>query len=131
MNPGGYGNPFIEPAGEAMKYLQALKIEISKSLDKDTDGVYGIIVKGKITKSKVGIPYKEFEYYVEFGKGIVDSYEIRNFAIDLEIITKSGNTYSYGDIKLGVGEGQLEKCLSENLELLEEIKQKVLLKLDE
>jgi len=56
-----------------MKYLQALKIEISKSIDKDTDGVYGIVVKGKITKSKVCIPFKEFEYYVEFGKGIKQS----------------------------------------------------------
>lgn len=130
MNPGGYGNPFIEPAGEAMKYLQALKIEISKSLDKDTDGVYGIIVKGKITKSKVSIPYKEFEYYVEFGTGIKQDYEITNAAIEFEIIKKIGNTYSYNDAKLGVGQTQLEQCLKDNPELLAEIKEKVIIKLE-
>lgn len=125
MNPGGYGNPFIEPAGEAMKYLQALKIEISKSLDKDTDGAYGIIVKGKITKSKVCIPWKEFEYYVEFGKGIIPSYEVMNLAIEHEI-TKVGNTYSYGETKLGVGQTQLENFLNDNPELLKEIQEKVI-----
>lgn len=126
MNPGGYGNPYIEPAGEAMKYLQALKIEISKSLDKDTGGVYGIIVKGKVTKSKVGIAWREFEYYVEFGKGIKPSYEVINLAVDKEIITKTGNTYSYNSTKLGVGQAQLETCLEDNLELLEEIKIKLI-----
>ena len=131
MNPGGYGNPFIEPAGEAMKYLQALKIEISKSLDKDTDGVYGIVVKGKITKSKVCVPFKEFEYYVEFGKGIKQSYEIINLGVELGIITKTGNTYSWKDTKLGVGMGQLESFLEDNPELMEQIKEEVLSKLSE
>lgn len=122
MNPGGYGNPYIEPAGEAMKYLQALKIEISKSLDKDTDGVYGIVVKGKITKSKVCVPYKEFEYYVEFGRGITQEYEIINLSIENNIIVKTGNTYSWKEHKLGVGMNQLENFLKDNPEVLEEIK---------
>jgi len=130
MNPGGYGNPYIEPAGEAMKYLQALKIEISKSLDKDTEGVYGIVVKGKITKSKVGIAWREFEYYVEFGTGIVPDYEITNAAIEMEIITKKGNTYLYGENKLGVGMAQLETFMKDNLDFLEEIKSQVLYKLE-
>lgn len=102
MNPGGYGNPFIEPAGEAMKYLQALKIEISKSLDKDqgTGDVYGITVKGSITKSKVCVPHKKFEYYVEFGKGIVREKEIFDLGVIEGLIAKSGGWYTYEDVKL-------------------------------
>lgn len=126
MDPGKYGNPFIEPGGEAFKYLQGLKIEISKSLDKDTEGTYGIVVKGKITKSKVCVPYKEFEYYVEFGKGIVPSYEIINTAVDLEIIEKAGNTYSYKGTKLGVGNKQMETFLLDNEEVLNSIKKDVI-----
>jgi recombination protein RecA len=126
MDPGKYGNPLVEPGGEAFKYLQALKLEISKSLDKDADGAYGIVVKGKVTKSKVCVPHKEFEYYVEFGKGIVPRYEIMNTAIDLEIITKAGNTYSYQDTKLGVGVGQLEKMLEDNPDILDAVKHEVI-----
>jgi len=127
MNPSGYGNPYIEPAGEAMKYLQALKIEISKSLDKDSNKeVFGTIVKGKITKSKVCKPYGEFEYYLELGKGIMPYYEIMNLSIDNEIITKTGNTYSWKELKLGVGQKQLEDFLQDNPEVLEEIKKELL-----
>lgn len=125
INPGGYGNPFIEPAGEALRYLQDLKIEISKSLDKDSDGVYGIDVKGKITKSKVCIPYKEFSYYVEFGKGIQRWKEIMDIAIEEEIIEKAGNTYSFEGEKLGVGIGQLEDALRNNPDLLLKIENKL------
>jgi len=131
MNPGGYGNPYIEPAGEAMKYLQALKIEIAKSVDKDTEGIHGIIVKGKITKSKVCAPYGEFEYYLELGKGIAPFYEVMNLGIELGIIQKTGNTYTYGEnAKIGVGLGQVETFLKDNPEVLEEIKQKVLAQLN-
>lgn len=130
MNPGAYV-PLTEPFGEAWKYLQALKIEISKSVDKDTDGAYGIIVKGKITKSKVCIPYKTFEYYVEFGKGIRRDKEIIDLSIEKGIIEKNGNTYSYNADKLGVGMGQLETFMNDNPELLKEVETKLLEKLKE
>jgi recombination protein RecA len=131
MNPGGY-NPLVEPGGEAWKYFQHLKIEISKSLDKDkvTKDVYGLIVGGKITKSKVCQPFKTFEYYVEFGKGIISSYEIIELSIEKEIILKIGNTYSWNDCKLGVGMKQLTDFLEDNPEVLEEIKVQLLLKLN-
>jgi recombination protein RecA len=126
---GSYGNPYVESGGESLKYYTAMKIELSKSLDKDTDGVHGLVVKAKVTKNKFAVPYLLGEYYVEFGKGIVPDYEITNAAVELEIITKAGNTYSYNETRLGVGQGQLEQFLKDNPELLEEIKQKVIEKI--
>lgn len=128
ISPSGYGNPFIEPAGEALKYLQALKIEISKSLDKDSGEINGIIIKGKITKSKVCAPYGTFEYYLELGKGITPYYEVMNLGVEYEIITKVGNTYSYNGNKIGVGLGQVEIFLKDNPEVQGEIKELILLK---
>lgn len=126
INIGGYGNPYVSAGGESIKYYTALKIELSKSLDKTTDGIQGITVKAKVTKNKFAPPYEMGEYYVEFGKGIVKEYEVIVAATEKEIITKTGNTYFYGEIKLGVGQKQLEEFLESNPELLEEIKQKVL-----
>ena len=131
INPGGYGNPFIEPGGEALRYLQDLKIEISKSLDKDNDGVHGIIVKGKITKSKVCSPYKEFSYYIEFGKGLQRWAEIMSLGLEFEIIAKEGNTYSFDGTKLAVGIGALENFLQDNPELVAILEQKVLARMKE
>lgn len=125
MNPGGY-IPLVEPGGEAWKYLQSLKIEISKSLDKDADGAYGIIVNGKITKSKVCIPFKRFKYYVEFGVGIVRMHDVMNYAIDLGFVKKSGSWYSYEDMKLGQGEDGVLKLLNDNPEVAKELEIKII-----
>lgn len=126
VNIGGYGNPYIECAGEAMKYYTALKIEITKSLDKDSDGVHGLDVKAKITKSKVSIAHKEAAYYVEFGKGIQRVNEIAELAEEYSIVTKAGNTYSYNDAKLAVGADSYLTFLKDNPELTVEIESKVL-----
>lgn len=113
MNPGGYV-PLVEPGGEAWKYLQVLKIEISKSLDKDGEGdVGGIMVKGKITKSKVCIPYKRFEYYVEFGLGIVKVQEIIDLSIANGNIEKAGAWYVVDGNKLQ-GEDKVKQFLLDN-----------------
>jgi recombination protein RecA len=126
VNIGGYGNPYIECAGEAMKYYTALKIEITKSLDKDGNGVHGLDVKAKITKSKVSIAHKEATYYVEFGKGIQRINEVAELAEEYKIVTKVGNTYSYGEAKLTVGADNYLQFLKDNPELSLEIEQKVL-----
>lgn len=128
MNPGGYV-PLVEPGGEAWKYLQSLKIEISKSLDKDTEGTYGIIVNGKITKSKVCIPFRKFKYYVEFGKGVVRTHDIVDLGVDMDIIKKSGSWFSYGETKIGQGEEGVVKLLLDNPDLSKEIEDKILEKL--
>lgn len=115
-NIGGYGNPYVECAGEAMKYYTSLKIEITKSLDKDTEGVYGLDVKAKITKSKVSIPYKEAAYYVEFGKGIVREHEILDLGVEMGIINKAGGHHSHGETKLGNSRDNSIKFLVDNSE---------------
>lgn len=114
MSPGQY-NPLVEPAGEAMKYLQSVKIEISKSLDKDVDGVHGIFVKGKITKSKVCEPYKTFEYYVEFGKGICRDKEIFDIAVLKGIIVKGGAWFTLPEMEQKLqGEDKVIAFLNDN-----------------
>lgn len=130
MNPGGYGNPFIEPGGEAWKYLQALKIEISKSLDKDTDGVYGIVVKGKVTKSKVCQPFREFEYYVKFGSGIQRDWEVFQLALQHDIVIKTGGWYTVEGMDTKIqGEDNMLQFLQDNPEFSKVVEDKVMKKI--
>lgn len=124
MNPGGYV-PLVEPGGEAWKYLQVLKIEISKSLDKDGEGdVGGIMVKGKITKSKVCIPYKRFEYYVEFGLGIVKIQEIIDLSLASGAIEKTGAWYVVDGNKMQ-GEAAVKQFLLDNPNYMLELENKI------
>lgn len=130
MSPGKYGDPRVEATGEALKFYTALKIEISKSLDKDGDGVYGIQVKAKITKSKVGIPYGECTYYVEFGKGIQRLDEIIEIAVEHKLIEKrTGGHYFRGETKLAHGSDNLKQLFVDNIEFASEIEVLVMDKL--
>lgn len=126
MNPGGYGNPYIEPGGEAWKYLQSLKLEITKKLDKDSNGVYGIYVHGKVTKSKVSVPYKEFNYYVEFGKGIIQDKEIFDLCLEFGIIAKKGSWFILDEDTKLQGEDTVLQLLQDNPELFNHYKEQVL-----
>lgn len=121
-NIGAYGDPRIESGGQAAKYYPSLMLRISKSNDKDNDGIHGITVKVKITKNKVGKPYQESEYYVRFGEGIIPWYEIMTAALEEYIITKEGNTYLYNGTKIAVGLKQLEEFFETNEEFTEQLK---------
>lgn len=123
MNPGGYV-PLVEPGGEAWKYLQALKIDITKSLDKDDDGVYGIYVKGKISKSKVCIPFKKFEYYVEFGKGIQRIQEIVDVAEQLDLIQRKAGWYTVNGQQIN-GVEKVKQFFLDNPEYMQEIESQI------
>jgi len=122
MNPTGYGNPLQEPGGEAWRYLQDVKLEMTKSLDKDTDGAYGIQVKGKVTKSKICPPFKEFSYYVEFGKGIIQEYEVMELAVEKDLVKKGGaGWYTLEDGTKMQGDDNLFGYFKENPEFYNSI----------
>lgn len=130
MSPGKYGDPRVEATGEALKFYTALKIELSKSLDKDGDGVYGIQVKAKITKSKVGKPYGESLYYVEFGKGIQRLDEIIELAVEYKLIEKrAGGHYFQGETKLAHGADNLKQFFIDNEEFSTQMEIDVMSKL--
>lgn len=126
VSPGAYGNPYIDAAGEALKYYIALKIEITKALDKDADGVYGLDIKAKITKSKVSIPYKEALLYIEFGKGIQRVNEVVELAEEYKLFDKSGSHYSYKGSKIANGKDALLQFCKDNEEFAIELETEVM-----
>ena len=72
----------------------------------------------------------EARFNIMYGTGISKEGEILDLAIELQICKKSGAWFSYGDTKLGQGKINVENLLKENKELFEEIKAKVLEKLN-
>lgn len=130
MSPGKYGNPYIEAAGEAMRYYTALKIELSASPVKEDGEVVGIDVKAKITKSKIGNPFGEGNYYVLFGKGIQRVNEILILAEELQILTKTGSWYVDGVDKMENGYDKMLQFLKDNEIYAQELEKRVLNKLN-
>ena len=60
-----------------------------------------------------------------FGEGISHIGEIIDLGVEYDIIHKSGSWFSYGDSKLAQGRESLKQLLKDNVELCDELEQKI------
>ena len=60
-----------------------------------------------------------------YGKGISRINELIDYAVELDIIQKSGAWFNYGDVRLAQGRDNTKAMLLENDELRNEIEKKV------
>ncbi|MEA2081221.1 MAG: recombinase RecA [Elusimicrobiota bacterium] len=100
----GFGPTTTTPGGRALKFYSSVRLDIRRigSIKKSND-IIGARVKVKVAKNKVAPPYKVCEFDIYFGKGIVPESSLLDVGCDLGLIKKTGNTFFYGDIKLGIG----------------------------
>ena len=121
-----YGNPEVTPGGRALKFFASVRIDVRKGEPLKNGGeTYGNHVKCKIVKNKVAPPFRTAEFDMIFGKGISRSGEIIDFAIQYDIIKKSGSWFSYNDERIGQGKDNVRKMIEENPALMSEIEEKV------
>ncbi len=127
-----FGNPETTTGGNALKFYASVRLDVRKiSSIKEGDNVVGNRVRVKVVKNKVAPPFKKAEFDIIYGKGISKEGEVLDWAVDLNIIKKSGAWYSYGDTKLAQGRENAKQVLADNPELFEELRQKVFEKLSE
>ncbi len=81
--------------------------------------------KCKIVKNKVAPPFKEVIFDIIYGEGISRVGEIIDFAVEADIIEKSGAWFSYNGERIGQGRDKVKRLLQENPALQEEIAGKV------
>jgi recombination protein RecA len=120
-----FGNPTTTQGGHALKYYSDCRIEISRSLAKDGDDVYGNLTKVKTVKNKTFSPYRKCQFDIIYGKGIDRVSELFDYAVDEGIIKRAGSWYSYKETKLGQGDGA-KTILGDNPELYDEIEKELL-----
>lgn len=125
-NIGFMGSANTTPGGNAMKFYASQRVEVCRvGNKKERDGVTAILSKITVKKNKIASPFKQAEISIAFGKGIDTMQEILDFAVDQGIIKKSGSWFSYEGANLGQGEASIKTILSDNPELLEEIRGKI------
>ncbi len=121
-----FGNPETTTGGNALKFYASVRIDIRRSTQiKDGETAVGNRVKVKVVKNKVAPPFRHAEFDIMYGEGISRVGEIIDLAVERNIIKKSGSWFSYGDIKLGQGRDAVKSILMDNLELQEELEQKI------
>lgn len=122
-----FGNPEITTGGRALRFFSSIRLDVRKSeLLKSGNDILGIKSKITVVKNKLAPPLKTCYVDIYFDKGFDYNNEIIDFAIEYEIIKKSGSWFYYLDQKICQGRKQLESILKNDVNLFEEIKTKVL-----
>ena len=122
-----YGNPEVTPGGRALKFYSSVRLEVRRRGDvKAGADKVGNRTRVKVTKNKVAPPFREAEVEIMFGRGIDKLGDLINVASDLEIVQKAGSWYSYGETRLGQGKEKAAEFLTENPELIAEIRSRVM-----
>lgn len=118
-----YGSPETTPGGKALKFYASVRLDVRRGdlIKGSGDVVVGNYVKAKITKTRVGNPYRTAVFELTYGEGITRAASILNMATARGIIKKSGNWFNYEGEQLGNGSTQARVYLKEHPQLMEEI----------
>ncbi|MBT7228326.1 recombinase RecA [Candidatus Parcubacteria bacterium] len=121
-----FGNPETTTGGNALKFYSSVRIEVRRSAQiKQGEKIIGNQVKAKVVKNKVAAPFKTTTFDIMYNEGISVAGDVLDTSLAFGIIDKSGNSYSYGETKLGVGRETVKTFLKKDKKLLAEIKKKV------
>ncbi|WP_334330210.1 recombinase RecA [Companilactobacillus sp. HBUAS59699] len=121
-----FGNPETTPGGRALKFYSTIRLEVRRAEQiKDGSDVIGNRTKIKVVKNKVAPPFKVALVDIMYGKGISQTGELVDMAVDKDIINKAGSWYSYNDERIGQGRENAKTYLQENPDKMAEIRQLV------
>jgi recombination protein RecA len=121
-----FGNPETTPGGLALKFYSSVRLDIRRIQSiKVGAEIIGNRVRVRVVKNKVAPPFRVAEFDVMYNEGISKVGDIIDLGTQLDIITKRGAFYSYGDIRLGQGRENAKEFLRQNQELCNEIEHAV------
>ncbi len=122
-----FGNPETTTGGVALKFYSSMRIEVRRSAQiKMGERIIGNRVKVKIVKNKVAAPFRTCEFDIMYNEGISLAGDLLDVGTEFGVIKKSGNSYAYGEEKLGVGRENAKMGLRERPELLPMIREKII-----
>lgn len=122
-----FGNPETTTGGNALKFYCSVRIEVRRSAQiKQAEKIIGNRVKCKIVKNKVAAPFRSCEFDIMYNEGISISGDLLDLGTSYGVISKSGNSYSFGDTKLGLGRENAKRFLREDKKLMKEIRKNIL-----
>jgi recombination protein RecA len=110
-----FGNPETTTGGQALKFYSSVRMEIRKSAQiKQGEKIIGNRVKVKIVKNKVAPPFRVAEFDLMWNEGISYEGDLLDTATEHGTVTKSGNSYLFGEERLGVGRETAKQFLRDN-----------------
>ena len=92
------GTPTTTSGGRSLPFYASVRLQVRMGDQlKNKDEVYGHIIKVKVTKNKVGKPFKEASFPLIYGVGVDRADEIAQLTIFGKIIRQAGAWFRYED----------------------------------
>lgn len=127
-----FGNPETTPGGKALKFYTSVRLDIRRIAQiKKGEEIMGGRVRVKVVKNKVAAPFKQTEFDLMYNEGISQEGEIIALGEKMGFIQKTGNSYAYGEEKLGRGYDATRQFLRDNPKIKDTILKEIRKKLAE
>jgi recombination protein RecA len=117
-----FGNPETTTGGMALKFYASVRLDVRRIQSiKLGPEIIGSRTRVRVVKNKVAAPFRTAEFDIMYNEGISKYGDLIDLATGLDIVTKRGSFYSYGDIRLGQGRENAKDFLKQNQDLADEI----------
>ncbi|HLA97591.1 MAG TPA: recombinase RecA [Anaerolineales bacterium] len=117
-----FGNPETTTGGMALKFYASVRLDVRRiqSIKLGAE-IIGNRTRVRVVKNKVAAPFRTAEFDIMYNEGISRVGDLLDLAAELEILTKRGSFYNYGELRLGQGRENSKEFLRQNTELAREI----------
>ena len=122
-----YGAKTVTPGGKALKFFSSVRLEVTKGdkiVDKN-DKQIGNFLNITGVKNKVGFPFVKTSIELFYAKGIDLVGDTLDFGEKIGVIKKVGNTYTFGELKLGASRDKAKEFLVNNEEIYQKIREEI------
>jgi recombination protein RecA len=127
-----FGNPETTPGGRALKFYASVRLDIRRveTIKTGTESV-GNRVRVKVVKNKVAPPFRVAEFDVMYGEGVSKEGGLLDVGVAMDIVTKTGAWFTFGETRLGQGREASKDFLKTNKDVAEEIERRIRGKINE
>jgi len=117
-----FGNPETTTGGMALKFYASVRLDVRRiqSIKVGVE-IIGSRTRVRVVKNKVAAPFRTAEFDIMYNEGISKAGDLLDLATSLDIVSKRGSFYSYGDVRLGQGRENAKDFLKQNPDLSDEI----------
>ena len=117
-----FGNPETTTGGMALKFYASVRLDVRRiqSIKLGAE-IIGNRTRVRVVKNKVAPPFRTAEFDIMYNEGISKSGDLLDLATAMEIITKRGSFFNYGELRLGQGRENAKEYLKAHGELAAEI----------
>ena len=121
-----FGNPETTPGGLALKFYASVRLDVRRIQTlKQGAEIIGSRTRVTVKKNKVAPPFRVAEFDIMYNQGISFEGDVLDLAVSMDLVTKRGAFFSFGETRLGQGRESAKEFLRKNPEVRQAIEDAV------